>query len=550
VPGERYYQLNGIRTCAWRNPNYHLNTETKAVLFPNATLLTLPCHEGTDADACTLVGNTRQIAWARSLPVLPSIPQTVLEPVVSQLRSTVFPERQEQNRLNENDQSDLSHIAQRIHHDITGFITSEKAILKASEILFYNFGIEILSPSDLANSATSSDNNDEGLSLSHDGSDLVITKFDEKSRQQTESFLRGQGVTEPEIRKALASGVVDRPRARWLVTHASDVKGFSSWGGDELDSHRVIYLVIDELFPLAQKLIDHFIEKVINSLPSSKITLLALYTTIGNDLTRKTAIDRGFRKNSTENLAANASRYDLIKISYKGYVTNTSWQEFREAISQSIELCLPERMPTFDEFVYTGAVITSKAVQGIVKLPLFEMETIFSPTVFLCVGRGAIIVPIKKPYVDRLLAVANNQLSLLPSNEALLHVEKAYFRSTRNAKMFQRGELLLFYVSGKDGGQEIVGHGRITSSQVINVEAAILQLQRQGALKEQGLHDLSDSDGNIHAITFDNFCFFRHPIPYLFLKHNLIISGANLVTAEKIDSKHLIRLINEGEPHE
>ena len=52
-----------IATCGWQNVNYRLITETKADLSPTASFPTLPCHEGTDADACALVGNTRQIAW-------------------------------------------------------------------------------------------------------------------------------------------------------------------------------------------------------------------------------------------------------------------------------------------------------------------------------------------------------------------------------------------------------------------------------------------------------------------------------------------------------
>jgi len=37
--------------------------EHLAVLFPETTFSTLPCHEGPAADACTLVGYTRQTAW-------------------------------------------------------------------------------------------------------------------------------------------------------------------------------------------------------------------------------------------------------------------------------------------------------------------------------------------------------------------------------------------------------------------------------------------------------------------------------------------------------
>lgn len=485
------------------------------------------------------------LSLAKSLPTLPKVSPVVIEPIVSQLRSIIFPERQQQNCLSENDKSDLSHIAQCIHHEITGFITSDSAILKVSEEIYHSFGIQILSPSEAVELAVPNDSvSNIDLVFSFDGSNLKITKFEEGDRQLIDSFLREQGVTESERIQMLDSGVIDRPRMRWLVKYGNEICGFSSWGGDELANYRMFYLVIDEQLQFAQKLIDHFIEKIGSFLPKSKLTLIVLSTAPGSDLTRKAAIDRGYRKNA--GITRRIDIQNLIKITYKGYITSSLWDEFRKSISMSVDLTLPERMPTYNEFVYTGAILKSKSVNGIVKLPLFEMETIFSPSVFLCSGREAVIVPIKKRYVERLLAESMHQLSLLPSNEALLHVEKVYFRSTRNTRLFKRGDLMLFYVSGKEGGQEVIGHGRITSSRIMSVASAILKLQRQGAFEEQCLHDTADSNGNLHAITFDNFLLFSNPVSYGFLKRTNIISRTNLVSAERITSKNLNSIIDEG----
>lgn len=491
--------------------------------------------------------NDPLLSMAKSLPTLPPVSEDILSPICGQLQTMVFPEREDNGSLTENDYADINHLAHCIHHEITGFITSERALLRASEDIYYKFGIEILSPSD-AVTTMCCDKEDASLciTISHEGGELTISQFDEGNRTRVESFLIGKGIEKSERRDMLDSGVIERQRIRWVVEYGDSVVGYSSWGGDEFSGYRVFYLVVDESFSLAQKVIDHFIEKLSSSLPLSKSSLIALYVPKGNDLTRKSAIERGFRKNTST--SAGIKQFDLVKISYKGCIANTDWSDFKSSIAKVIDLSLPERMPTYSEFVYTGVVMTSRSVSGAVKVPLFDMETLFSPATFLCLDRQAIIIPIKKQYIDLLLSEARSQLSLnlFPDNEALLHTEKVYFRSPRNTKMFKKGELLLFYVSGKDGGKEIVGHGRLTSSLLLDFVTASLKLKRQGALGEKELYDIAGDKGLIHAITFDNFTFFKNPVEYHYLKQHSIISGANLVTAERISSKHLHDLFIKG----
>jgi hypothetical protein len=49
-----------LGACPWRYVNYRVNTDTYPVLLPKATCPTLPSHEGSAADSCTLVDNTCQ----------------------------------------------------------------------------------------------------------------------------------------------------------------------------------------------------------------------------------------------------------------------------------------------------------------------------------------------------------------------------------------------------------------------------------------------------------------------------------------------------------
>lgn len=483
----------------------------------------------------------------KGLPILPSVSANVLEPTIGLLSPIIFPERHHQHKLRVNDIADLKHIALCIHHKIAGFITSDAALLRSSEMLFQSFGIEVLSPSDVVASYKSfSEEEADPLSVLHDGAPLTIAKFEEATRADVEKFLERFGVSECDHRQMLASGVVGRERTRWVAKAGELIVGYASWGGDEERKLRNIFLVVDEQRSVAQQLIDHFLEKAASSLPESKLVLLVLHTMLGSDLTRRTAIDRGFRRVGIINDAVSVN--DLVKPSFKGLVTKSSWNTFRASLSSLTDVLLPERMPTMAEFLFTGAVAKSKANPGIVKLPLFECETLFSPAVFVCDGRDGAIVPIKRHYFERLMPDSTPQTSWLPGNEALLHVEKAYFRASRNAKRVQRGDLLFFYVSGKIGGQEIVGHGRVTSSGVMSADSAAITLKRQGALEDQDLTDIADDQGNVHAITFDNFLYFKKPVPFQYLKRKNLISRANLITVERISSGAVVDLIAEGYP--
>ncbi|RLJ22198.1 hypothetical protein DJ030_02120 [bacterium endosymbiont of Escarpia laminata] len=485
------------------------------------------------------------MALAKSLPTLPGVSRDVLNPIVGELCSIVFPERYQDECLTDVDFSDLRHLALCIHHEVTGFVTSEKAILKAAELLYQRFSIQVLSPGEIVNSFHGSGvDTSRELAISHDGTNLTTSQVEERDRASLESFLVKHGFSNAERRTILDPGVIDRPRTRWVVKHGSSIVGFSSWGGDELSSYRAFYLVVDENKPFSQKLVDHLIQKATYCLPESKLTLVVLSAPVGSDLTRKTALDRGFRRNA--NLAVGIGECDLVKMSFNGYVLPEIWSGFKDQVAQSVDLTLPERMPTYDEFIHTGTVLNGKSVPGVVKLSLLAMETLFSPAVFLCKGREAVIVPIQKQYMEMLLDEPKGQMSLLPANEALMHVEKAYFKSKRNAQLFKQSDLLLFYVSGSSGDQAIVGHGRLTSSRVMDVETALLKLKRQSALDETGLRKMADADGNIHAITFDNFRFLDVPVAYAYLKHNQLISAANLVTAERINNETLMNIIRTG----
>jgi GNAT superfamily N-acetyltransferase len=85
------------------------------------------------------------------------------------LAEAIFPERYSQGILSVRDQSDLKHLSTAIHRKITGFITSENAILRKQSFLRSEFNLDVLGVSDFSDYIASGDNSPELGPTAHIG---------------------------------------------------------------------------------------------------------------------------------------------------------------------------------------------------------------------------------------------------------------------------------------------------------------------------------------------------------------------------------------------
>ena len=63
---------------------------------------------------------------ALALPRLPHVPEALLQSLISELGTIVFPAKASTGHLSRNDCSDLIHLATAIHHGAVGFVTGER----------------------------------------------------------------------------------------------------------------------------------------------------------------------------------------------------------------------------------------------------------------------------------------------------------------------------------------------------------------------------------------------------------------------------------------
>lgn len=471
------------------------------------------------------------LAIAKAIPALPVVSEDMLFPVIEELREVIFPQRSKSGATSKNDRSDLIHIAYCIFHRVSGFITREKALLKASRRIYEQYSIKILSPSELL------DCEREGLRVDIKSGDKCLSVSGDVSSflHEVEEFLQLQGLGSVSARSLVSKGC-DSDSERLIVRFGGSVVGYATWSvASEMNNVVDLHLFVDERTPGIISSIDHVLECSINGGKQGSVIRIDLHVGGGQTLTKETALNRGFIQGRESG--------SLSKVSHGGYVDKTNWWSFKRGYEGLSGLLLPDTMPTYDELLHTGIAIHNDKNVLIKCLSLFDFETLISPGFLFPKGRGALMLPIKESYAKGLLGDLRGQLDLMPSEEVTHLLERAYFRSSSRLSYFSKGELLLLYVSGKDSIQEVVGLGRITSSEKMTASDAGLNLKRQGVLSEEDLECIGGSKGVLHAFTFDNFNEFNNRVSFQEAKKLGAIGGANLTTVEKVEYKALKKVL-------
>jgi hypothetical protein len=180
-----------------------------------------------------------------------------------------------------------------------------------------------------------------------------------------------------------------------------------------------------------------------------------------------------------------------------------------------------------------------------VDVPLKELETLMSPSLFCLPGRTGAIVPIRRLYAADLIG-GQKQLSLLASPEAVLLRERVYFSHPRTAKVFKDGLPILFYESSRKGGSaSVTATARVVRTELVSKDGANQELLRRGVLDKKGLKRICLADTAV-ATTIDNIMAFQNPVSLKRLRQLGAIDEANLVTARSVQSELLTEIIEEG----
>jgi hypothetical protein len=425
-------------------------------------------------------------------------------------------------------------------HRVKGFITRERAILKAAESLYAELGLEVLSPFDVIPSGQPRSGSDRGVQLFDGTRQLRAVEFSSVHLNDAHKLIEGLGLGTDAIEESFEPGTSACPRRRIVVFADDELLGFASWNEPALSISSVrAFLFVRETAVEAALAIDHCIGSLLRTLPASKLSHCELWTSKSQILTQETARRVGFARSVS---AVPHCVKALAKRGYNGIVTPDSWKAFAREFEAVTGKYLQPQCPSIKEATTTGILIGSASQPSMRSIDLFALESEFCPILLALEDRRTVLVPIRDKLASVLLPSVEVQSSLF-GKEALVHIERAYFGKLSAKDSFHRGALAVFYVSGADGGRgEAVGIARITSIGSGSPQQLHLDLVRQGVLSIGELTRMAKSN-RVSYFTFDSYRASDSPVPYKKLKQLGCIGPANLITSQSLPFDKLLELL-------
>lgn len=481
------------------------------------------------------------LEFSLRLPQLAAPPREKMQEVLESLKAVVFPERTAADRLTIQDHSDLRHLVTAIHHKAAGFVTSEKAILRARDQLQSRFGIDVVGVLEFAELFRAADQHEMPVvQATTAGVQVNVTEIDDQQTASVKNFLENMYVT-PQMRvDALAPDTVGHRRRRVLVRAEGEPIAFASWDAPDGPLHVTqLFMCADEDRSATASVLDYLFDWICKDVSRIGPGIVRLLELPGHSTTRRAALAHGFR--SSQGSVAGGST--LQKVCVGGLVHAKNWGAIRLQLRNLAGIALPVQAPQIcdpDDLVTIGSPSGGK-----VQITLKKLETLLSPVLFLFPARGGAIVPIRRGFAEDLFG-GGPQLSLLTPPEAILLKERAYISGPNTVSILSEGTPLLFYESGQDRGRSsIIAAGRAVETRLVAKGEVDERIFRRGVLKPKTLERVS-ATGRVAVTTFDNIMLFENPVKLADLRKIGCVGGANLVTAQRVSARHLHEVFEMG----
>ena len=484
----------------------------------------------------TSVGkNDPVLSFARLLPVVSGPMKQQIGALAIELAPVVFPDQTRDALLSEKDRADLRHLAEAILVGASGFVTGEKAIIRAQAALKGGFRLTVWSTEEFA--VLVSPAFEEGHATTHAEHDLSFAQ--ERLSKEIEAFLISQQVSAETIsafrRRDAADRVVDYVAAREagaLVTFAA----YRCAVGPT--DHSRLLVVANQGHPAVPTAVDYLIERATRMAAGGRPAKIELAEVPGQNAIRRVAVANGFLASPT------GSGGSLIKVCLGTVITPDNWTDLRRRIQSGTGLEVPQTPPSFahDE---QPLMVSVEGKQD--ELALTDLEAMMSPGLFLLAGRPVAVVPIQRVWAEDL--IGGSQLSLLARPEAAFRSRRVYFASERNRQNLVRGRPIIVYESGKNGGRgAAIAVARVAKAEVLIKSEAPEELLRAAVVRGVQLEQLTKGE-TVLAVWMDNIMRFETPVSYERMRSMGVDDKTNLVTSRIIAFDTAVKVIEAGRPN-
>lgn len=477
------------------------------------------------------------LALVKQVKTLPLPPTTVIDELKAKLAPILFPDRSRDKLLSDRDFSDIVHISTAIHHRAAGFITNEKAILRAHTYLHDEWGIDVIGVEEFARIIDIDDETTIDIDAIKGEQVVRVHTCDSTKMAQARSFLSKMRVPAQIIDELLQ---LNSDARRILVSSEQQDLGFAiveSHGGIRRAAD--IFVCVDEGHAASEAVVEYLLDTISRNQSGSNPSLLRLTIRPGHSLTRRIAIATGF--SPPDSISGDETRLHRVAIGRP--VLESTWKHCRHSLSAIASINLPNSFPTYGG--PHGNLSIGIGTEPAVDIKLLELERIFSPVLFLFSGRDGAIIPIRQNFAKDLLN-ASKQLSMFGQPEAVFRRERVYVSSSRAKAKLADGMLVLFYESLKNKGRgAVVAAARMTESRLVSKDTAWEKVQIRGVLNKQTLKGMS-ADNLLTEMSFDNIFVLKKPVTLKRLREIGGADGANFVTIKKVSADIVSTVISEG----
>lgn len=501
------------------------------------------CRLGVSDEVGRELGRTSRSATAdpmfELIKTLPQFPASVRDKEQSTnalLASVVFPNQLRINALNANDLSDLRHLETAIRHRLSGFITSDQAILCAAPQIEAQYALRILSPD--AFRASSLEEAIPQTVFTPSDRQIELRPTVPNDEESLRRLLTARGVSAAAIAgtwlSPLRTASLSSRLCAWV---GEELAGYLSWNREIPGTKQTVaWAFVDERHAEAPSLARLLLRALLESAAVNGPREIRLELVSHQSDLRDSAHQYGFYSTG-----AHAS---LVKIAAGSILTRLNWQSGREAIAAVCNLRLPLVPANYSDVAQLVDVLSPDGYRRY--LPLDTLETYLSPLLLCLPGRPAVITPIERRFAEPLLGHLA-QTSLLPASCATLYAERHYICGPNAIKHLRRGFLILFYESGSSNGlKSVVAIGRIAQAYLMrrdDVDASVLE---KSVLTSSTLSDLGASSNKSVAV-IDNIFPLRSPVPLSFLRSIGCGDPNQLITTRPITDDQLNAIVNEGQ---